>query len=323
MKEENNMNEFGFGFKLAENASEKDGKIFDNMKKYINVIAAAAMGTVAITYKPYDEKESEKAIGDGERVANIIAQYGFHDCKLCLRRLNDYIQGVALRELGSKANYKKFMLNLTAIFIESIHTVCKENNIGIEELLGYKTLPKDVNVEAIFFYSKEEEENIFTTSKERERERKERLEARRKEEEKLQAELKAMEEARKARFEAEKAEAERLQAEKNAIEEEKRQAGIAKINERIFRIRKDMKDVEAFGLLVDGYDEFEKVLKGEEVKSHFNDDQIAECKKALKTVENSLENTIENCSEKPFYSFTRPDCRSKFQYVEIYPAINR
>ena len=310
MKEENNMNEFGFGFKLAENASEKDGKIFDNMKKYINVIAAAAMGTVAITYKPYDEKESEKAIGDGEKVANIIAQYGFHDCKLCLRRLNDYIQGVALRELGSKANYKKFMLNVTAIFIESIHTVCKEKDIGIEELLGYKTLPKDVNVEAIFFYSKEEEEDIFTTSNERERERKERLEARRKEEEKLQAELKAMEEARKARFEAEKAEAERLQAEKNAIEEEKRQAGIAKI-------------VEAFGLLVEGYDEFEKILKGEEVKSHFNDDQIAECKKALKTVENRLENTIESCGEKPFYSFTRPDCRSKFQYVEIYPAINR
>ena len=124
-------------------------------------------------------------------------------------------------------------------------------------------------------------------------------------------------------MQAEKAIAEekRLQAEK-AIAEEKRQAGIAKINERIFRIRKDMKDVEAFGLLVKGYDEFEKVLKGEEVKSHFNDDQIAECENALKTVENSLENTIESYSEKPFCSFTRPDCRSKFQYVEMYPAIN-
>ena len=326
-KEDKRGNFLGVAYQVEGAILSEQGKFAENICKYVRVLKEATMST----FHTYNDvfmqgkysQSSDIATDFYKKVATVIAEHGFYDGKECYDELSKLLESHTIGKIDMiKVQYFWYRI-LQEIKHKAFAEICNSNGVKMKDLVSYKGFDRSVEVKQYYYTNEEEHKkvlNIIDNKSTEENDSKEQNVQISPEELKRQKEA---EEAQQAKIEAEKAEEKRLEAEKNAIEEEKRQAGIAKINERIFRIRKDMKDVEAFGLLVDGYDEFEKILKGEEVKSHFNDDQIAECKKALKTVENRLENTIESCGEKPFYSFTRPDCRSKFQYVEIYPAINR
>ena len=324
-KEDKRRNFLGVAYQVEGAILSEQGKLAENICKYVRVLKEATM----LTFHTYNDvvmqgkysQSSDIATDFYKKVSTVIAEHGFYDGKECYDELSKLLESHAIGKIDMiQVQYFWYRI-LQEIKHKAFAEICNSNGVKMKDLVSYKGFDRSVEVKQYYYTNEEEHKkvlNIIDNKSTEENDSKEQNVQISPEELKRQKEA---EEARKARVEAEKAEEKRLQAEK-AIAEEKRQAGIAKINERIFRIRKDMKDVEAFGLLVDGYDEFEKVLKGEEVKSHFNDDQIAKCENALKTAENSLENTIESCSEKPFCSFTRPDCHSKFQYVEIYPAIN-
>lgn len=322
-KEDKRGNFLGVAYQAKGAIDSELGEFVENINKYVGVFIDATMSTFhtyndIVTQGRYSQ-DSDIATDFYKKVSTVIAEYGFYDGKECYDELSKLLES---HTVGKK---DMIQVQYFRIFLEIKHKAfdetCNSYGVKMEDLVSYIGLDRSAKVKK-FYYTNEEEHqkvlNIIGNISIEEQDDKQQVQI---SPEELKRQKEA-EEAQQAKIEAEKAEEKRLEAEKNAIEEEKRQAGIAKINERIFRIRKDMKDVKAFRLPVDGYDEFEKVLKGEEVKSHFNDDQIAKCENTLKTAENSLENTIESYSEKPFCSFTRPDCHSKFQYVEIYPAIN-
>ena len=324
-KEDKRGNFLGVAYQVEGAILSEQGKLAENICKYVRVLKEATMST----FHTYNDvfmqgkysQSSDIATDFYKKVATVIAEHGFYDGKECYDELSKLLESHTIGKIDMiQVQYFWYRI-LQEIKHKAFAEICNSNGVKMKDLVSYKGFDRSVEVKQYYYTNEEEHKkvlNIIDNKSTEENDSKGQNVQISPEELKRQKEA---EEARKARVEAEKAEEKRLQAEK-AIAEEKRQAGIAKINERIFRIRKDMKDVEAFGLLVEGYDEFEKILKGEEVKSHFNDDQIAKCENALKTAENSLENTIESYSEKPFCSFTRPDCHSKFQYVEMYPAIN-
>ena len=324
-KEDKRGNFLGVAYQVEGAILSEQGKLAENICKYVRVLKEATMSTFHtyndVVMQGKYSQSSDIATDFYKKVATVIAEHGFYDGKECYDELSKLLESHTIGKIDMiQVQYFWYRI-LQEIKHKAFAEICNSNGVKMKDLVSYKGFDRSVEVKQYYYTNEEEHKkvlNIIDNKSTEENDSKGQNVQISPEELKRQKEA---EEARKARVEAEKAEEKRLQAEK-AIAEEKRQAGIAKINERIFRIRKDMKDVEAFGLLVKGYDEFEKVLKGEEVKSHFNDDQIAKCENALKTAENSLENTIESYSEKPFCSFTRPDCHSKFQYVEIYPAIN-
>ena len=337
-KEDNSRNFLGVAYQVEGAILSDQGEFAENICKYVRVLKEATMSTFHtyndVVMQGKYSQASDIATDFYKKVATVIAEHGFYDGKECYDELSKLLESHTIGKIDMiQVQYFWYRI-LQEIKHKAFAEICNSNGVKMKDLVSYKGFDRSVEVKQYYYTNEEEHKkvlNIIDNKSTEENDSKGQNVQISPEELKRQKEA---EEAQQAKIEAEKAEAKRLEAEKSAIEEEKRlqaekaieeekrQTGIAKINERIFRIRKDMKDVEAFGLLVEGYDEFEKILKGEEVKSHFNDDQIAKCENALKTAENSLENTIESYSEKPFCSFTRPDCHSKFQYVEMYPAIN-
>ena len=115
-----------------------------------------------------------------------------------------------------------------------------------------------------------------------------------------------------------KAEEKRLQTEKNARAEEKRKQEIAKIIDRVFRLRADMKDLDAFSVEV--YSQLNKDLLDRKIKFNSNDAKIEKYKKELKVAEKNLEEAMNEVCKQPRSIMTRLP-NGKCARIEIYPAI--
>ena len=317
--EKQNQRDFGVAYRALNLKKQKDINTFEQIQENIRAITKAAINTLMYFYKNDNSPRSkDEIISNGEEIANIIAKYGFHDVIECFDSLTIFLQKVA-----SKKNVRffdnRFGLHLTINeFIQELALVCKEKEIDINKVLSYQTLPKSIKVEPVFFYTEEEEQKIQRMIDDSDEIAKQELEAKKKENEKLQAGRERKEEEQLARLEAEKAEEKRLQTEKNARAEEKRKQEIAKIIDRVFRLRADMKDLDAFSVEV--YSQLNKDLLDRKIKFNSNDAKIEKYKKELKVAEKNLEEAMNEVCKQPRSIMTRLP-NGKCARIEIYPAI--
>lgn len=323
-KEDNSRNFLGVAYQVEGAILSDQGEFAENICKYVRVLKEATM----LTFHTYNDvvmqgkysQASVIATDFYKKVSTVIAEHGFYDGKECYDELSKLLESHTIGKIDMiKVQYFWYRI-LQDIKHKAFAEICNSNGVKMKDLVSYKGFDRSVEVKQYYYTNEEEHKkvlNIIDNKSTEENDSKEQNVQISPEELKRQKEA---EEARKARVEAEKAEAKRLQAEKNARAEEKRQQEIAKINDRIFRLRADMKDVKEYYLPVEGYSQFEKELKGE-VKGHVNDDQLARFDNALKVVENNLEKAMNEVCKQPRSIMTQLP-NGKYSRVEIYPAIN-
>ncbi len=301
---------------------------FEEIQKNVRIMTDAAIDSLLSMFEETgDQKSEEQKIAYAHKIAAIIANDGFYDGKLCLKKLSLSLCNFArerFRGVKGLTPSKTDVISLN-IFNEALSNYCNDIGIKIGELTNYTPLPKSVKIAPTFFSTQEEYITLLQLldkHKAAVAEAEKAIANKKSKNGKISPEelkrQKEAEEARKARLEAEKAEEKRLQTEKNARAEEKRKQEIAKIIDRVFRLRADMKDLDAFSVEV--YSQLNKDLLDRKIKFNSNDAKIEKYKKELKVAEKNLEEAMNEVCKQPRSIMTRLP-NGKCARIEIYPAI--
>ena len=234
-KEDNSRNFLGVAYQVEGAILSDQGEFAENICKYVRVLKEATMSTFHtyndVVMQGKYSQASDIATDFYKKVATVIAEHGFYDGKECYDELSKLLESHTIGKIDMiQVQYFWYRI-LQEIKHKAFAEICNSNGVKMKDLVSYKGFDRSVEVKQYYYTNEEEHKkvlNIIDNKSTEENDSKEQNVQISPEELKRQKEA---EEARKARVEAEKAEEKRLQAEK-AIAEEKRQAGIAKINER-------------------------------------------------------------------------------------------
>ena len=321
-KEDKRRNFLGVAYQVEGAILSDQGEFAENICKYVRVLKEATM----LTFHTYNDvvmqgkysQSSDIATDFYKKVSTVIAEHGFYDGKECYDELSKLLESHTIGKIDMiQVQYFWYRI-LQEIKHKAFAEICNSNGVKMKDLVSYKGFDRSVEVKQYYYTNEEEHKkvlNIIDNKSTEENDSKEQNVQISPEELKRQKEA---EEARKARLEAEKAEEKRLQTEKNARAEEKRKQEIAKIIDRVFRLRADMKDLDAFSVEV--YSQLNKDLLDRKIKFNSNDAKIEKYKKELKVAEKNLEEAMNEVCKQPRSIMTRLP-NGKCARIEIYPAI--